>query len=170
MYTERVSDVLCNGRNPFRKVPLERGIPRQPSISDPAPSRSSQTNSILSSSSEHVDRTHSATEDTVDSNIQEAAQAFLEAMGTAHPLTAVVAPNPENPVAALLLHYLALIKADKVVDEGFCHWCYDNAEDDAVRFKTHRDHLSQHLLSCDVKHHPYHFRCPMCGTFVPVPE
>ncbi|KAI0076723.1 hypothetical protein K474DRAFT_1675382 [Panus rudis PR-1116 ss-1] len=62
-----------------------------------------------------------------------------------------------------------LVQSENTDLDSYCHWCYHSALDDSVRLKKHGSHLTQHLISCDAKQYPHHIRCPMCGTFVPVP-
>lgn len=96
---------------------------------------------------------------------------ILENVDTSHPFLPLIDNERHNPRLLIISRYLGLLKADELAIAGICQNCYsDESLPEEVRGKNHRDHLSQHLWSCELKAFAHHWRCPVCAEFVPTPE
>ncbi|KAK7031650.1 hypothetical protein R3P38DRAFT_823149 [Favolaschia claudopus] len=88
----------------------------------------------------------------------------------AHPFQALIALEPVNPRLAIIQRYLALLQLDREDLKGRCIYCLSNEElSEHDRNKDHAQHFAQHFSTCELDHHPNHWRCPICVTLVPVP-
>jgi len=95
---------------------------------------------------------------------------LMETLNADHPFMPLIHADRVNPRFALLSQYISLIRADNIRAQGKCPWCINDASlTSDVREKNHKDHLAQHMLQCDLKHHPGFTRCPVCGVFLDGP-
>ncbi|KAJ7616293.1 hypothetical protein DFH06DRAFT_1145565 [Mycena polygramma] len=142
----------------------------------PSSSSSSSTSAPTSSSSSTFTATSSSSSSTstpaADENALNLYESMMDAWATTdavHPLLPLIESDKNNPRLAVLQRYVAMLHLDHEHRPGLCLWCYtDPSLSEEDQNKDHSAHYVQHVSSCELKHNPDHWRCPICVQLVPV--
>ncbi|KAJ7702666.1 hypothetical protein B0H17DRAFT_1176044 [Mycena rosella] len=108
------------------------------------------------------------TPDPATSSLIESMMDLWAATDNTHPFLALIASEPDNPRLAVVQRYPALLHLDDEKTGSRCLWCFTDPKlTPAQQNKDHKDHYVQHVGSCELDHHPNHWRCPVCIQLIP---
>jgi len=83
---------------------------------------------------------------------------------TSHPFLPLIDSDRTHPYLTFLKRLCLMVEYDKLSETSYCEWCYFD-KDCKNPERSHR-HYSEHVWTCELKHNPGTWKCPICAALV----